>query len=215
MNHYQAAFPGRAERCRRKSFCFVPGRVPWIGLVDSSLETCRAFCAWRELWSFSWEFFSGNFLILIPCICCKASFSLFFKMQLFKETKLKNFISRVEKECCMPDVKANQGRICAGRERSPVGSDLLNATGWMEPSSCPEQGAAPRPQLFLWMWSKHVNVEWLPGWNRLSLVRLHLSLLELNAAARVSVLPQVVVWERKKFGLLGEQQALLNVRRCQ
>lgn len=115
----------------------------------------------------------------------------------------------------MPDVKANQGRICAGRERSPVGSDLLNATGWMEPSSCPEQGAAPRPQLFLWMWSKHVNVEWLPGWNRLSLVRLHLSLLELNAAARVSVLPQVVVWERKKFGLLGEQQALLNVRRCQ
>lgn len=46
-------------------------------------------------------------------------------------------------------------------------------------------------------------------------MRLHLSLLELNAAARMSVLPQVVVWERKKFGLLGEQQALLNVRRCQ
>lgn len=46
-------------------------------------------------------------------------------------------------------------------------------------------------------------------------MRLHLSLLELNAAARVSVLPQIVIWELKKFGLLEEQEALLNVRRCQ
>lgn len=46
-------------------------------------------------------------------------------------------------------------------------------------------------------------------------MRLHLSLLELNAAARVSVLQQIVVWELERFGLLEEQQALLNVRRCQ
>lgn len=96
-----------------------------------------------------------------------------------------------------------------------MGSDLLNVTSWMELSGCPEQGTAPRPPLFLWMWSKCVNMEWFPGWNRLSFVRLHLSLLELNAAARVSVLQQIVVWELERFGLLEEQQALLNVRRCQ